>query len=80
MAYHVAEDTASGFMIKNWFAAAGFEGIPAAFVVSKNGRIAWMGSPLELDPVLAKLFRPLTSATTGLASHASRNPASRRAK
>jgi thiol-disulfide isomerase/thioredoxin len=59
MAYHVAEDTSDGFMIKKWFAAAGFDGIPAAFVVNKNGRVAWMGSPLDLDPVLEKIFAHL---------------------
>ncbi|MEL6498511.1 MAG: redoxin family protein [Planctomycetota bacterium] len=30
-----------------WFEAAGRTGIPASFVVAQDGRIAWMGHPME---------------------------------
>jgi len=57
MKYHVAADTANGFMVKTWFDPAGFNEIPNAFVVNKSGRIAWMGSPHDLDSVLPRILR-----------------------
>jgi tetratricopeptide (TPR) repeat protein len=50
-------DTAprDGFMSKNWMEAAGQSGIPAAFVVGKDGKIAWIGHPMELDGPLAQI-------------------------
>ena len=35
-----------------WMTAAGRQGIPCAFVVDKNGRIAYIGHPMYLDAVL----------------------------
>jgi len=32
--------------------ASGQQGIPTAFVVGKDGRIEWIGHPMQLDPVL----------------------------
>ena len=55
MHYNVAADTSTGFMVKSWMAPAGFDAIPCSFVVDKTGRIAWMGSPHDLDPILAKI-------------------------
>lgn len=43
-----------GFMLKNWFVAAGLTGIPAAFVIQKN-RITWIGYPTQLDDVLESI-------------------------
>ena len=57
MGYHVAQDTDNAYMVKNWLGAAGFEEIPCAFVVGKDGKIAWMGSPKDLDTVLARIIR-----------------------
>ena len=54
MDYHVGRED-SNFMAKNWLNAAGERGIPFAFVIDQQGRIAWMGHPKKLDPVLAKL-------------------------
>ena len=52
MQYTVATDrvpsggkAADGFMIKAWLQAAGLDGIPSAFVVDTDGKIAWIGSP-----------------------------------
>ncbi len=55
MDYTVAID--SGATTQSYMAAAGAVGIPHAFVISKDGKIAWQGSPLdpELDAVLGKL-------------------------
>lgn len=65
MTYRVALDDKSadeeGAMAKNWLQAAGQDGIPAAFVVGRDGRIAWIGHPMDgldkvVDEVLAGTF------------------------
>jgi thiol-disulfide isomerase/thioredoxin len=52
MTYRVAMDDKSkseqGAMAETWMTAAGQGGIPSAFVVDKQGRIAWIGHPMEL--------------------------------
>ena len=40
---------------KHWMTAAGQEGIPAAFIVNKEGKIAWIGHPMEMDKPLEKI-------------------------
>ena len=57
MAYNVAMDTDAdaGYMAKNWMEAAAQNGIPTAFVVGKDGRIAWIGHPMELEKPLAQI-------------------------
>ena len=55
MKYRVAMDNPSGetgFMAINWMVAAGQDGIPTAFVIDKESRIAWIGHPMRLDRVL----------------------------
>jgi thiol-disulfide isomerase/thioredoxin len=57
MAYRVAIDKmvkGEGRMSTTWMAAAGQDGIPSAFIV-KNGTIAWIGHPMEMDKVLDNL-------------------------
>ena len=53
MTYRVALDDKSqetnGFMAVNWMKAAEQNGIPTAFVIDKQGRIAWIGHPMGLD-------------------------------
>jgi thiol-disulfide isomerase/thioredoxin len=53
MTYRVALDDKSqetnGFMAVNWMKAAEQNGIPTAFVINKQGRIAWIGHPMGLD-------------------------------
>ncbi|MGL6074635.1 MAG: redoxin family protein [Fimbriiglobus sp.] len=39
-------------MDENWMQAAGAAGIPTSFVVDKEGKIAFIGHPMELDDVL----------------------------
>jgi len=63
MDYHVAMDTIpagakdgmEGTMAKTWMAAAGQDGIPTAFIVGKDGKIAWIGHPMEMAEPLAKI-------------------------
>ena len=53
MTYRVALDDKSqetnGFMEINWMKAAEQNGIPTAFVIDKQGRIAWIGHPMGLN-------------------------------
>ncbi len=59
MDYAVALDDVSGGgegkMSKNWMAAAEQNGIPAAFIVNGEGKIVWIGHPMNMDKVLAKV-------------------------
>jgi thiol-disulfide isomerase/thioredoxin len=52
MSYRVAMDDKSkeekGYMAVNWMEAAGQNGIPSAFVVGKDGKVAWIGHPAGL--------------------------------
>ncbi|HMO35675.1 MAG TPA: TlpA disulfide reductase family protein, partial [Gemmatales bacterium] len=43
------EDASDGFMAKNWMTAAGQNGIPAAFIVNGEGKVAWIGHPGRID-------------------------------
>lgn len=56
MNYTVAYD-ADREMGREWMAAAGQGGIPTAFLVNREGKIAWIGNPLaeEFDDEVAKL-------------------------
>ena len=49
------ENGRSGFMVKNWMQAADLRGIPAAFIVDRQGRVAWIGHPMEMDEPLAQV-------------------------
>jgi len=53
MTYRVALDTKTdakdrGRMAETWMRAAGRNGIPCSFVVDKQGKIAWIGHPMQL--------------------------------
>ncbi len=59
MTYRVVMDEPSGqegYMAKTWMEAAGQQGIPAAFVIDKEGRIAWIGHPMSMEPVIEKVL------------------------
>jgi thiol-disulfide isomerase/thioredoxin len=62
MAYRVALDAVpegkergEGAMAVSWMKAAEQAGIPTAFVVNKEGQIAWIGHPMGLDKPLEKI-------------------------
>lgn len=55
MDYNVAMDTGDKFMALNWMEAAAQRGIPAAFIVGKDSKIAWIGHPMEIDEPLTKI-------------------------
>jgi hypothetical protein len=56
MSYRVALDTKSEDMAEKWMKAAGQDGIPAAFLVDRTGKIAWIGHPSRLDGELKQQF------------------------
>ncbi len=65
MAYTVAFDGASKHMDTAWMKAAGRGGIPCAFVVNKEGIIAWIGHPMQLDMVLDEVVKGTWDIETG---------------
>jgi tetratricopeptide (TPR) repeat protein len=42
-------------MATSWMQAAEQEGIPTAFIVNKDGKVAWIGHPMEMDKPLEKI-------------------------
>ena len=56
MTYRVAMDDKSqekkGAMAVTWMEAAGQNGIPSAFIVNKQGKIAWIGQPMTMKEEL----------------------------
>ena len=62
MAYRVAIDAVpegkaanEGAMSKGWMQAAGQGGIPTAFIVAGDGKIYWIGHPMEMDEPVEKI-------------------------
>ena len=61
MNYRVAKDDVedgerAGKMAKDWMEASGEGGIPAAFIVNKQGRIAWIGHPMNMEAPLVQVI------------------------
>lgn len=62
MAYRVAVDQIpaggegnEGKMAVGWMKAAGEGGIPAAFVINREGKVAWIGHPMSMDKPLEQI-------------------------
>lgn len=55
MSYTVAYDGASKQFVKNWGEPANVQGIPHAFIVNQDGKIAWMGHPATMDEPLDQI-------------------------
>ena len=57
MDYSVAIDDLpeKGTMATGWMAASGSDGIPTAFIVDKDGKVAWIGHPIHMEEPLAKI-------------------------
>jgi thiol-disulfide isomerase/thioredoxin len=50
------KDPGQGAMAKSWMEASGSNGIPTAFIVNKEGKIAWIGHPMEMEKPLEKVI------------------------
>ena len=71
MDYNVATEGPDSFMAKNWMTAAGENGIPAAFLVDKEGKIAWIGHPMDgLDTAIDKVLAGNNNTTVARAARA----------
>lgn len=55
MDYNVAADGVEQTMATTWMRAAGQNGIPCAFVIGRDGKIAWIGHPMEMDKALDEM-------------------------
>ena len=55
MNYHVAVDGPASTIGNTWMKAAGEGGIPTSFVIGRDGKIAWIGHPANLESVLAQV-------------------------
>jgi thiol-disulfide isomerase/thioredoxin len=76
MAYRVAMDSvpekekgSEGAMAKNWMKAAGQNGIPTAFIVNKESKIAWIGHPTQMDEPLEKIITGSWDLQVAAADH-----------
>jgi len=60
MTYRVALDNKAkeekGAMAAGWMEAAGQNGIPCAFIVDKDSKIAWIGHPMGMDKPLEQII------------------------
>ncbi len=71
MGYNVAVDTQAGAMASTWMKAAGQDGIPCAFIISKEGRIAWIGHPMRMEKPLSDVVAGRSTAPTAAGAGAS---------
>jgi thiol-disulfide isomerase/thioredoxin len=51
----IGKDGQGGLMATNWMEASKQPGIPTAFIVGKDSKLAWIGHPMEMAPVLEKV-------------------------
>ena len=77
MAYRVAMDRVpagakgnQGAMAKAWMTAAGENGIPTAFIVGRDGKIAWIGHPMAMDKPLAQVVAGTWNAQAAMKERA----------
>jgi thiol-disulfide isomerase/thioredoxin len=73
MNYTVAMDDRSGGskgkMAERWLQAAGQNGIPCSFIVDKSGKIAWIGHPMAMEPVLEQVLAGTYDGKSSAAIH-----------
>lgn len=55
MGYHVAFDGGKKHMDMAFMQATGQDGIPSAFIVDQQGRVAWIGHPMSMDKPLSEI-------------------------
>jgi thiol-disulfide isomerase/thioredoxin len=55
MNYRVAMDEPPGKTADAWLKASGQKGIPCAFIVDKDGKVAWLGHPTSMGPILEQV-------------------------
>jgi len=55
MDYYIAEDI-NGAVAEAYMNATNQQGIPTVMIVDREGRLAWLGHPSEMDPVLESVI------------------------
>ena len=55
MRYTIALDDEKDTIATTWMRAAGRNGIPCAFIVNQQGKIAWIGHPMQMDQPLEEI-------------------------
>lgn len=55
MRYNIVFDTATGDIAKSWMDAYAQRGIPCAYIVDREGRVAWVGHPMSMDEPLKQV-------------------------
>lgn len=48
-------EASEGKVVKNWMEPADLQGIPAAFIINGESKIAWIGHPAEMEEPLAQI-------------------------
>jgi thiol-disulfide isomerase/thioredoxin len=75
MTYTVASDRVKADdpprMNESWMRAAGQNGIPTAFVVNGEGKVAWIGHPMKMDKPLAEIVAGTWDLAAAAKAHAS---------
>jgi thiol-disulfide isomerase/thioredoxin len=56
MDYHVGADLVGGKVGNDWMKAADEGGIPTSFIIGKDGKVAWIGHPAKMEPVLEQVI------------------------
>lgn len=56
MDYRVAADGPEGMIADAWMEAASEGGIPCAFIVDREGKVAWIGHPAKLEESLKEIL------------------------
>lgn len=56
MDYSVYMDDTDSFVAKNWLDPLGQSSIPVTVIVDQEGKIAWVGQPMEMDEPLTKII------------------------
>jgi thiol-disulfide isomerase/thioredoxin len=70
MDYNVALDESAGTMGKTWMEAAKQDGIPTAFIIDKQGQVAWIGHPM--DEAFPKVIDQVYAGTYDVKAEADR--------
>lgn len=56
MDYAVCMDGTDGYMAKNYLTAAAQPGIPTTMIINKDGVLAWIGQPTEMEKPLQEII------------------------
>jgi thiol-disulfide isomerase/thioredoxin len=75
---HVAIDDPQETIVHTWMFPAGNRGGPVVYVIDLQGRIVWMGYPLELDQVIKQVLEGSFEPAIGLRSIAEKENAYKR--